>query len=150
MSVIPAPHRHSHSSSTQSIGKWLIVQIDRLNLNCSVSSSRFPVKITNPTSVSNQLLRSIIRIIASNITISPYLGRLTYNTIMTLVEPAKFFKARDDWIFALAERETIVKASIRYWVGHQAFVQKLQNAKHSNKSRVQKRSQKTYESNQRI
>lgn len=144
VSVIPAHQLHAHSSSIQSIGKCLISQIDRLNLNCYETSYKFPVKITNHISVSNQLLRSMNGIIVSNITISPHLSRLTKNEILDVLELAKFFAARDGCIsyviehewFTLAEREPIVQASIGYFVGHQAFVQKLHNAKHSNKPKV--------------
>lgn len=50
--VIPDPHRHAQLSSTQNIGKLLIPQIDRMNMNSSDSSCKFSVKSINPISVS--------------------------------------------------------------------------------------------------
>lgn len=93
----------------------LIAQIYRLNLNCYETSSRFPVKIANPISVSNQLLHSMTGIISSHRTIITHLWHLTYNKIMAIVGPVKFFEAGDGCILALVDREPIVKYSIGYW-----------------------------------
>lgn len=93
VSVVPAPQRHAQSPSTQIIGKCVIAQIERNNLKSSDSLCKFPVKIINPISVSNGLLQSTIGIISSNATMSPHLGRSTYNEILATVEPAMIFEA---------------------------------------------------------
>lgn len=136
VSVIPLPHTNAQSSSTQSIGKYFIAQIDRTNMNSCYSSIRFPVKTLNTFSVSNPLLRSITGINASNAKLSLHVGWFTCNEIIATVKLSMFFEARDSCNLDLAEREPIFKASIGYWVFEQAFVQKLQNAKHSTKRKA--------------
>lgn len=136
-SVIPKPvmrtSKDSNKTSSVSLGKLIERGIDSIKL---------PVKITNTTALSNQLLTTMGSVIAGNSVFGEHLSFRSYNELMNSTDRPTFLKAYNDCINNFVDREPIAKASVGYWIARTAFVNKLASEKNSRKQRLRKEAKK--------